>query len=236
MDKTVQGRRYRTNHFVRWCNENSIEHLNDISGRDLHEYRLWRKEDGKLNKVSVQTQMSTLRVYLKWCASLDAVDPDLYSKVLVASVSTEESRRHEMLDGERAQHILEHLSMYQYASREHVLLASSRVRESSWGPDDGADRCMRRAGNRSFGSRSPGSSSGYEDSPSCRMPPVCGMWGNQDQNGSATLASTRLDRSIRYAGSRRLPRSFRTGRDRTRASSDSYTSGSSGPFGPRGGR
>lgn len=121
--KTVQGHRYRTNHFVRWCALEGIGNLNDLTGRNLHEYRLWREEDGDLNKVSVQTQMSTLRVFLKWCGSIEAVDPDLFNKVLVPSVSADESRRHEMLDGQRAREILDHLSKYQYASRTHALLA-----------------------------------------------------------------------------------------------------------------
>lgn len=120
---TVRSHRYRTNYLVEWCDENGVENLNELSGRDLHEYRLWREEESELNKISMQTQMTTIRVFLKYCASIEAVDPDLYNKVLVPTVSTEESRRHEMLDSERAQNILEHLSKYQYASRNHVLLA-----------------------------------------------------------------------------------------------------------------
>ena len=121
--KTVQGHRYRTNHFVRWCDQEGIENLNNLSGRDLHQYKLWRKEDGNLNKVSLTTQMSTIRVFLKWAASIDAVDPNLYTKVLVPQVSGKEEQRDELLEAKRANEILEHLSVYEYASLKHVLLA-----------------------------------------------------------------------------------------------------------------
>jgi len=122
-DKTVQSHEYRTNFFVRWCQDNGIDNMNDLSGRNIHKYRLWRKEEGELNKISMQTQMSTLRVYLEWCGTIEAVDPDLYNKVLVPQVDGEEEQRDVMLDTDHAEEILQRLSKYYYASREHVLFA-----------------------------------------------------------------------------------------------------------------
>lgn len=120
---TVQSHEYRINYFVSWCAENGIDNMNDLSGRDIHKYRLWRKEEGGLNKITMQTQMSTLRVFLKWCASIEAVDPDLYNKVLVPQVSGEEEQRDVMLDAEHAEEILQYLTKYQYASRNHIMFA-----------------------------------------------------------------------------------------------------------------
>jgi site-specific recombinase XerD len=122
-DTTVQSHEYRLNYFVSWCADQGIDNMNDLSGRNLHEYRLWRKEEGELNKISMQTQMSTLRVFLEWCGSIEAVDTNLYDKVLVPQVSGEEEQRDVMLEAERAEEILQHLSKYRYASREHVLFA-----------------------------------------------------------------------------------------------------------------
>jgi hypothetical protein len=51
-DVTVQSHEYRTNYFVTWCADNDVDNMNDLSGRDLHEYRLWRKEEGGLNESS----------------------------------------------------------------------------------------------------------------------------------------------------------------------------------------
>lgn len=58
--------KYRFRHFIRWCNQEVINNLNELTGRLLHEYRLWRREDGNLNKVSEKTQMDTLRVFNRW--------------------------------------------------------------------------------------------------------------------------------------------------------------------------
>lgn len=122
-ETTVQSHRYRTNHFVRWCDEQGIDNLNDLTGRHIHQYRLWRKEDGELNAVSMQTQMSTLRVFLEWAATVEAVDPNLYTKVMISKVPEEDQQRDEMLSAERAEEVLTHLSEYYYASLKHVLIA-----------------------------------------------------------------------------------------------------------------
>ena len=123
MEATVQGHRYRTNHFVRWCDVEGIDNMNDLTGRDIHEYRLWRKDDGDLNAVSLQTQMCTIRVFLRWCGSIEAVDSKLHTKVLVPQVPREEQQRDELLEHEEAEEILLHLSNFHYASNKHVLLA-----------------------------------------------------------------------------------------------------------------
>lgn len=122
-ERTVNAHRYRTNHFVRWCKEEGLENLNNLSGRHIHEFRLWRRADGDLNKVSLQTQMSTLRVFIRWAGSIEAVDPDLYNKVMVPQVSDDEERRDELLRTETAEEILDYLSRYHYASLEHALIA-----------------------------------------------------------------------------------------------------------------
>ncbi len=81
VETTVQAHRYRTNHFIRWCEENDVHNLNVLTGRNLQEYRLWRQEDGDLKTVTSNQQMSTIRVFLKWCGSIEAVPADLYEKV-----------------------------------------------------------------------------------------------------------------------------------------------------------
>ncbi|NGM69202.1 tyrosine-type recombinase/integrase [Natronolimnobius sp. AArcel1] len=122
-ESTVRNHRYRTNHFIEWCEEEGIDNLNDLSGRDIQQFRLWRKGDGELNKLTLRMQMSTLRVFLKWAGSIEAVPQDLYNKVMVPRVSPAERRNDETLDADDAQKILQYLSKYEYASIEHTLLA-----------------------------------------------------------------------------------------------------------------
>lgn len=122
-EATVRNHRYRVNHFIRWCDQEGVDNLNDLTGRDVQRYKLWRKEDGNLNNISLKGQMSTLRVFLKWAAAIDAIPGDLYDKIMIPRVPPEETKRDEMLAADDAQKILAHLSKYRYASVDHVLMA-----------------------------------------------------------------------------------------------------------------
>lgn len=95
--------------------------MNDLSGRDLQQYRLWRKEDGDLSDFTLAMNMSTLRVMLQWAASIEAVHSNLHDKVLVERPRSEDQRRDETLDEDSAEEIFAYLAKYEYASQEHAI-------------------------------------------------------------------------------------------------------------------
>lgn len=126
-EATLNAHEYRLSHFVRWSSgddtdEPRLTNMNDVTGRKLHQYRIWRRDDGNLNTVSMQTQMSTLRVFMKFCEEIDAVPRNTHEKVRVPSVDSKDGSRDEILDPDRAVDILEYLNTYQYASQKHALL------------------------------------------------------------------------------------------------------------------
>lgn len=57
-DETHQSHKYRLKMFVEWCQEEGITNMNDLSGRDLHAYRVHRREEGGLKPVTLQGQLS----------------------------------------------------------------------------------------------------------------------------------------------------------------------------------
>lgn len=122
-DATLQNYRYHLKPFVEWCDNEKIDNLNKLSGRNVQQYRLWRKKKSKLSRMTIKNHMSTMRVFLKWCASVEGVPSDLYDKVLIPRVPPEERQRDETLESEDAEVILDYLGRYRYASIEHVLLA-----------------------------------------------------------------------------------------------------------------
>jgi len=121
-DSTLEAHEYRLSHFVRWCDNEGIDNLNEITGRRLHEYRLWRKEEGDLNRVSVRTQMGTLRVFVDFLAQIDAVETGLRDTVDVPELDKGEATRSVHITNEHAQRILSCLKKYDYASLRHVLI------------------------------------------------------------------------------------------------------------------
>lgn len=121
-DRTLQAHHYRLVHFVRWCGEEGVDNMNDLTGRKLHEYRLWRKEDGDLKPISLRGQLETLRVFIRFCETIDAAPEGLYEKIRLPPLSTQDEQREEILTSEQAEEVLDYLRRFEYASRQHTLL------------------------------------------------------------------------------------------------------------------
>lgn len=83
---SMAAHEYRLGHFVRWCDQVNHENLNSLSGRKLHEYRLWRRDESDRNMVSEKTQTDTLCVFVRWLESVDGVTPMVPSTGMTASV------------------------------------------------------------------------------------------------------------------------------------------------------
>ncbi|OYR39590.1 site-specific integrase [Halorubrum sp. Hd13] len=119
-DATVVSHKSRLSFLLRWCEEREIENLNELTGRRLQEFRLWRRNVGDLTKVSEKTQMDTLRVFVKWLESIDAVEQNLHKNVLSPDITSQENSRDVMLETDDAEAMLAYLERYEYASINHV--------------------------------------------------------------------------------------------------------------------
>lgn len=111
--------------FKRWCEKEEIENLNDLTGRHLHRYRIWRRDEAPtktdtLSKWTEKSQQKILKRFVRYCEQINAVTPDLHSKVRIPSVPDDEVARSDTITTEEAQEILRYLSDFEYASLEHV--------------------------------------------------------------------------------------------------------------------
>lgn len=121
-EKSLQNHRYRLDTFIEFCDVHDIDNLNDLSGRDLHRYRTWRSKDD-ITTVTLRTSLATLRVFLEFAASIDAVEQGLREKVVLPDVSREAESRDVKLSENRGERVLDHLDQFEYASRDHVVFA-----------------------------------------------------------------------------------------------------------------
>ena len=123
---TVQAKEYRLGFFIRWCEgkdndgEPRLINLNRLSGRDILRYKNWRS-DG-INTVTLKTQLSELREFLRFCVSIDAAEESLPERVTVPSLEPGENVRESHMDPNEATTILSFLEQYHYASLDHVLM------------------------------------------------------------------------------------------------------------------
>jgi site-specific recombinase XerD len=123
-DATVRNHRYRLQYVVRWCEENDIENLNDLSERDFQRYKLWRQEEmAELNKLTLRNHLCSLRVFLQWCGSIEAVAPDLYDKIVIPKVGHGERKSDTILRRDAAEEILQYLARYHFSSVEHMAIS-----------------------------------------------------------------------------------------------------------------
>jgi integrase len=122
-DATLQAHRYRLQQFVAWCEQQDIDNLNQISGRELHRFRVKRRDDDGLATATMKGQLATLRAFLRFCAAIEAVPKKLDEKIILPTV-TEDDARTEMLSAERAEEIISHLDQYEYGTLKHALIVA----------------------------------------------------------------------------------------------------------------
>lgn len=121
-ESTRRSHRHRLTHLIRWADQHDdVSDTGDLTGHRLHDYRLWRRDDGDLSVVSVHTQLSTLRVFCEFLETVDAVRDGLHEKVQPPSLNGEDERTRS-LDADRANDILQYLARYEYASLDHVAI------------------------------------------------------------------------------------------------------------------
>jgi len=123
---SVQQKRYQLGTFVDFCEganrENGdprVSDMTELTGRDLTRFKNWRSED--LQKVTLRTNLSTVRTFLRFCVSIDAVNPSLPEKGNVPTVDTEENHNDDYISPEDAEAILAYVDRFQYASLDHAL-------------------------------------------------------------------------------------------------------------------
>lgn len=96
--------------------------MSDLSGRDLQRFKTWRRDDD-LKPISLEGQLDALRIFIRWCGSIDAVDPDLHEEfeALMPSLDKTDEQSETILDTEQAETLLAYQRKFEYASRSHVI-------------------------------------------------------------------------------------------------------------------
>ena len=115
--------------FVEWCREEGgVDNMNDLTGRDIYQFRVWRREGGysegmddELAPKTLDSALVVVRSFLQFCAQIDAVPEGTYEKVPLLSLSRNQEVSDTTLDPERVPPILDYLNRYEYASRDHVI-------------------------------------------------------------------------------------------------------------------
>lgn len=95
---TINSYRHKLNRFIEWCEAEGIENINELTGRKLLEFKQHRSQE--LTTVSLKGQLDTLRSFLRFAESIDAVEQDLHNKILSPSLNQGDKERDVLLDTE----------------------------------------------------------------------------------------------------------------------------------------
>lgn len=117
---TIRNARTRLRFFREWCEERGIENLNALSGRDLADFVSWRR--GDVAALTLQKQLTTIRVALRYWSDIEAVEDGLAEKLHAPELPDGAESREIALDPDRAEAILDYLAEHHYASRDHVVM------------------------------------------------------------------------------------------------------------------
>lgn len=113
----LQGWQIET--FLTYLDEQNIEDMRDVSGRTVHEFRI--NLDSELKQNTVAQRIATVTRFLRFCASIDAVDPSVPERIDLPK--RDGKPRTERLDEEQAEAALTYHRRFEYGSDKHALLA-----------------------------------------------------------------------------------------------------------------
>lgn len=106
--------------FVEWCEIDDIENINEVRGRELTDFKTWCKESTDNNKVSLNGILASVRRFLVFCVSIEAVGEKVPGKVPMSNLSDDEEVCYEKPPREQVERVLEYLETYEPGSRRHV--------------------------------------------------------------------------------------------------------------------
>ena len=121
-DKSREGWWYRLEQFVQWCDGFDIGAVGDLRPLDITEYHDHRAD--AVAPVTLEGEMTTLRSFLEYLESLNAVDEGLSDAVSVPELSADQRSSDQKLATNEAMAMLQYFrnTTAARACREHALL------------------------------------------------------------------------------------------------------------------
>lgn len=118
---TYRNHKYHLKRFLEWCEETGLDDMSKITGKRIYEYKIHRRDVGGVNSVTLSNQLSTFRVFLRFCEKLEFVEEGTAESVMMPDIDPGENARDVAIDSQTANEILEYLAKFEYATLRHAL-------------------------------------------------------------------------------------------------------------------
>jgi len=120
-ESTYYNYKYLLDRFANWCELNNIEYINNLDGFDIHDFKLFRRNEDEISDLTLHKNLCTLRTFIRHMESWDVLDDGLADNMILPEISDE--TRDRQISAERAHEMLEYLDKYEYGTKRHTLFA-----------------------------------------------------------------------------------------------------------------
>ena len=112
--------KYTLKELIRFCEDNDIERVSDLHGYHLKKYKLRRRGQG-IKEVTLKNNLSTLRVFLRWCEQAELVERGFHELVQLPNLNQNDRVSEKTLSLDRVEDILDYYYKFEYATRRHAV-------------------------------------------------------------------------------------------------------------------
>ena len=121
-DSSVEAWKYRLKLFREWCDGIDLKRVGELRGMDFDEY--YELRAAEVAPVTLEGEMWTLRMFVKYLEQLDAVDDGIHESVRIPDLDPDERSSQVSLDAEPALALIEYYrnSKRDRATRNHAFL------------------------------------------------------------------------------------------------------------------
>jgi site-specific recombinase XerD len=121
-ESSISSYYYRLKLWVAWCEEEGIDHVDELDGWLLDQYQNYRRGQD-ITVSALNNEMDTLKQLMDYLERVEAVQEGLAEKVPIPEVPDEKKADEEMLDPVDAKELIQHYrNAPTRATREHAFL------------------------------------------------------------------------------------------------------------------
>lgn len=120
-ESTYRNHKYHLKRFLEWCEKSGFDDMSDMTGKRIYEYKIHRRDTGDINEVTLSNQLSTFRVFLRFCESLNFVAEGTADSVMMPDIAPGEDAKDVAIDVETGNQILDYLKRFEYGTLRHAL-------------------------------------------------------------------------------------------------------------------
>ncbi|WP_440764941.1 tyrosine-type recombinase/integrase [Natronorubrum sp. DTA7] len=112
--------KYALKELIQFCENQGIEEVGELHGYHLKQYKLRRRGQG-IKEVTLKNNLSTLRVFLRWCEQAELVEQGFAELVQLPDLNSDDRVSETVLSLNRIEDILNYYYKFEYATRRHAV-------------------------------------------------------------------------------------------------------------------